>query len=80
MTKQRGAVNRRLGEVPVVGCGGISSAGDALEFIIAGATAVQVGTALFTNPRAALEILEGIERFMQEEGIDDLSELIGAAS
>jgi dihydroorotate dehydrogenase (NAD+) catalytic subunit len=69
-----------LVEVPVIGCGGISSASDALEFIMAGATAVQVGTALFTNPRAPLEILEGIEQFMQDEGINDLSELIGAAS
>lgn len=69
-----------LVEVPVIGCGGISSASDALEFIMAGATAVQVGTALFTNPRAPLEILEGIEQFMQNEGINDLSELIGAAS
>jgi len=66
-------------EVPVVGCGGITTAGDALEFIMAGASAIQVGTASFTNPRAPLAILEGIEQFMKEEGIENLAELVGAA-
>jgi dihydroorotate dehydrogenase (NAD+) catalytic subunit len=65
--------------VPVIGCGGIATASDALEFIMAGASAVQVGTAGFTNPRASLEVLEGIEKFMAEEGIADITELIGAA-
>ncbi len=67
-------------EVPVIGCGGIASASDALEFIMAGATAIQVGTAIFSNPRAPLDILEGIKRFMEKEGISDLNELIGAAA
>jgi dihydroorotate dehydrogenase (NAD+) catalytic subunit len=66
-------------DVPVIGCGGISTAGDAIEFILAGASAVQVGTANLTSPRAALDVLEGIERFMQEEEIGDITELIGAA-
>ncbi|MBE3585148.1 MAG: dihydroorotate dehydrogenase [Thermoanaerobacter sp.] len=66
-------------KVPIVGMGGIVTAGDALEFIMAGATAVAVGTANFINPRATLDIIEGIERFLEEEGIKDIRELIGAA-
>ena len=66
-------------KVPVVGCGGITSASDAIEFIMAGASAVQVGSATFTNPRAPLDVLEGIEQFMEKEGISKLSEIIGAA-
>jgi dihydroorotate dehydrogenase (NAD+) catalytic subunit len=66
-------------KVPVIGCGGIATAADALEFIMAGATAVQVGSATFANPRAALDILEGIEHFLAEEGIKELGEIIGVA-
>jgi len=66
-------------DVPVVGCGGITTASDALEFIMAGASAIQVGTANFTNPRAPLDVLGGIEQFMEKEGIGDIAELIGAA-
>jgi dihydroorotate dehydrogenase (NAD+) catalytic subunit len=66
-------------EVPVVGGGGIATAEDAIEFIMAGASAIQIGTASFTNPRAALDVLEGIERFMEKEGIKDISELTSAA-
>jgi len=66
-------------KIPVIGCGGIASAEDALEFIMAGASAVQVGTAQFADPRALIDVLEGIEQFMQKEGVEDLSELIGAA-
>jgi len=65
--------------VPVIGCGGISSAGDALEFIMAGASAVQVGSASFLNPRASLDVLEGLEKFMQAEKVKSVKELIGAA-
>jgi dihydroorotate dehydrogenase (NAD+) catalytic subunit len=64
--------------IPVVGMGGITTSSDALEFIMAGASAVEVGTANFTNPNAPLEILEGIKRFMKEEGVSDINELIGA--
>ena len=70
----------RAVKVPVIGCGGIATANDALEFIMAGATAVQVGTANFANPCTPLDILEGLERFMKKEGIRNLSELIGAAT
>jgi len=67
-------------KVPVIGCGGIATANDALEFIMAGASAIQVGTAIFANPNAPLDILDGIERFMEDEGVRELSELIGAAA
>jgi len=66
-------------EIPVIGCGGITTASDAIEFIMAGASAIQVGTASFTNPRAPLDVLEGIEQFMKKEGIASLTEFIGAA-
>jgi len=66
-------------EVPVVGVGGITTATDAIEFIMAGASAVQVGSASFANPSAPLDILEGIEQFMTKEGVKDISELIGVA-
>ena len=65
--------------IPVIGCGGIASAEDALEFIMAGADAVQVGSAGFTNPEAALEVLAGIETFLEREGVKSLSDLVGAA-
>ena len=65
--------------IPVIGCGGIASGHDALEFIMAGAAAVEVGTATFTDPRAALNIIDEIGRFMEAEGIDNLSDLRGAA-
>ena len=66
-------------DIPVVGCGGIMSATDALEFIMAGASAVQVGTAMLTSPRALLDVLEGIEEYMGKEGIENISELVGVA-
>ncbi len=66
-------------DVPVVGCGGITTANDAIEFIMAGASAIQVGTASFTNPQAPLDILQGIESFMAKERIEDIAELIGVA-
>jgi dihydroorotate dehydrogenase (NAD+) catalytic subunit len=65
-------------EIPVVGIGGIASARDALEFLIAGASAVQVGTANFVNPRAALSIVEGLREFCVEHGVASLRELIGS--
>ncbi|MFP4642069.1 MAG: dihydroorotate dehydrogenase [Chloroflexota bacterium] len=64
-------------EIPVIGCGGISSAYDALEFIMAGASAVQVGTATFTDPQAMLRIVEGIEEYLVREGFESLGALIG---
>ncbi|MDD5288918.1 MAG: dihydroorotate dehydrogenase [Dehalococcoidales bacterium] len=66
-------------KIPIIGCGGITTAGDAIEFMLAGAAAVQVGTASFMNPRAPLDVLEGIESFLQKEKIKDIHELIGVA-
>ena len=66
-------------DVPIVGCGGIATGEDAVEFLLAGATAVQVGTATFVNPSAPMDVLEGLRAYMAEHGIDDVSELIGAA-
>ena len=63
--------------VPVIGMGGISNYEDAIEFIMAGATAVAVGTANFSNPFATVEIVEGIKKYMIENGIKDLSEIRG---
>lgn len=64
--------------LPIIGMGGIATAEDALEFIMAGATAVSVGTANFFNPYATVEIAEGIENFMREQHVEDIHELIGA--
>ncbi|MCH7810654.1 MAG: dihydroorotate dehydrogenase [Chloroflexi bacterium] len=66
-------------DVPVIGCGGITTGEDAVEFLLAGASAVQVGTATFRNPRAALDVLEGIEAYMRDEGVEDVASLVGAA-
>ena len=65
-------------KLPIIVMGGIATAEDALEFIMAGATAVSVGTANFYNPYASVEIAEGIEAFMEEEKVSDIRELIGA--
>jgi dihydroorotate dehydrogenase (NAD+) catalytic subunit len=65
--------------VPVIGIGGISNANDALEFLMAGASAIQIGTINFTNPHAGVEIVKGIEEFMQQEGVKCITELVGVA-
>jgi dihydroorotate dehydrogenase (NAD+) catalytic subunit len=65
--------------IPVLGCGGIACAEDALEFIMAGATAVQIGTACLTSPEVCLTILEGMKHFMRDKGVDNITDLIGAA-
>jgi dihydroorotate dehydrogenase (NAD+) catalytic subunit len=65
--------------IPVIGCGGIACAEDALEFIMAGATAVQIGTACLTSPDICLTILEGIEHFMLDTGVENITDLVGAA-
>jgi dihydroorotate dehydrogenase (NAD+) catalytic subunit len=62
--------------IPVVGIGGIMTAKDALEFLIAGAVAVQVGTANFINPHATTDIIDGIETFLMERNISDISDII----
>jgi len=65
-------------KIPVIGMGGIMTASDALEFLIAGATMVATGTANFINPRAPIDVLEGIEAFMKENKISDIREIIGS--
>ena len=64
-------------DVPIIGMGGISTAEDALEFIMAGATAVSVGTANFMNPSATIDVIEGIKDYMKRHQIEDIQELIG---
>lgn len=65
-------------KLPIIGMGGIATAEDALEFILAGATGVSVGTANFYNPMATIQVAEGIEAYMKEKGIEDVNQLIGA--
>lgn len=64
-------------KVPIIGMGGIATADDALEFIMAGATAISVGTANFHNPSTTMEVVEGIEQFMKKNKVEDIKELIG---
>lgn len=64
-------------QIPVWGMGGITNANDAIEFIMAGSSCIQVGTANFVNPRIGLEIIDGIEKFMKQEGIKTLDEIRG---
>jgi dihydroorotate dehydrogenase (NAD+) catalytic subunit len=68
-----GAVN-----VPIIGCGGVSNAEDALDYFLAGATAIQVGTATFANPLAPMQVLEGIRRYCFSREVGDVRDLIGA--
>lgn len=65
-------------KVPILGMGGITTGLDAVEFMLAGATAVAVGTANFMNPHATIEVIDGIESYCKEQGIDDVCQLIGA--
>ena len=65
-------------KIPIIGMGGIASAEDALEFILAGAAAVSVGTANFRNPMVTLEIIDGIEKYLKEQKVESVQELIGA--
>jgi dihydroorotate dehydrogenase (NAD+) catalytic subunit len=65
-------------EAPIIGCGGIMTARDAIDYLMAGASAVQVGTATFTNPLAPIEVLEGIERYCCDNAVADVCELTGA--
>lgn len=67
-------------KIPIIGMGGIMNAADAIEMILAGATAVSVGTANFQNPAVTMEIVEGIERYMEKYHVSDIKELIGAVS
>jgi dihydroorotate dehydrogenase (NAD+) catalytic subunit len=64
--------------VPVIGLGGIMDYHDALEFLIAGATAIQVGTANFVNPNITLEIIDGLQKYCRDRGAEDINEIIGS--
>jgi len=64
-------------KIPVIGIGGIMTTSDALEFLLAGASAVQIGTASFIDPLASIKILEGIEKYLLEKGFTDIREIIG---
>jgi dihydroorotate dehydrogenase (NAD+) catalytic subunit len=66
-------------DVPIVGCGGIATAEDVIEFIMAGATAVEIGTVNFRDPRAPLDILDGIRKYLRRENIADINSLVGVA-
>ncbi len=65
-------------KIPIIGMGGIATAEDAVEFLLAGATAVAVGAMNFVNPYATIEVAEGIEDYMKRTGVEDVRELIGA--
>ena len=67
-------------KIPVIGMGGIATAEDAIEFLLAGATDVSVGAVNFMNPYATVEIIEGIEQYMTKYGVEDIQELIGAVN
>jgi len=69
---------RRAVKIPVIGLGGIEKADDALEYIIAGASAVQVGTANFSNPRACMQVLNGLEEWCRNNNINNINSLIGS--
>ena len=64
-------------KIPIIGMGGICTAEDAMEFILAGATAVSIGTANFVNPYTTVEVIDGIEAYMRRHGVEDINELIG---
>ncbi|PLX14409.1 MAG: dihydroorotate dehydrogenase, partial [Marinilabiliales bacterium] len=63
---------------PVIGMGGISTASDAIEFILAGASAIQVGTANFIDPQVTVKIIEGIEDYMNRHKVSNITDLVGA--
>ena len=65
-------------KVPIIGMGGIMNAGDAIEMILAGATAVSIGTANFTDPKVSEKVVAGIEEYMRKYGVEDIKELVGA--
>jgi len=71
-------VARALPQLPIIGIGGIATATDALEFLVAGASAVQVGTANFYNPTASEDVLDGLSRLLQEHGVAELRAIIGS--
>ena len=69
---------RQAVKIPIIGMGGIMNAGDAVEFILVGASAIQIGTANLTNPRTGIEVIQGIEKYLAQNKIDWVQKLIGA--
>ena len=67
-------------KIPIIGMGGIANAEDAIEFILAGATAVSVGAMNFVNPYTTVEVVKGIEDYMRQYGVNDINDLIGAVN
>jgi dihydroorotate dehydrogenase (NAD+) catalytic subunit len=65
-------------KIPIIGMGGIQTAADAIEFMVAGATAVAVGTANFYEPQTALQVIAGLREFMRQQGIEDVRSLVGS--
>ena len=64
-------------KIPVIGLGGIASANDALEFLMAGATAVQIGTANFLDPTVTIKVIDGLQEYLNRHNIKDINEIIG---
>jgi dihydroorotate dehydrogenase (NAD+) catalytic subunit len=64
-------------KIPVIGMGGISSWQDAVEFLLAGASAVQIGTANFINPLVTLEIIEGLEKYLERKNLKKVTDIVG---
>ena len=72
-------VARALPELPIIGCGGVRSGADAIEYLLAGASAVAIGTEHFATPRVGRRVLSSIERYMKAEGVDSVGDLVGGA-
>ena len=72
-------VAQALPGLPIVGCGGVQTGSDVVEYLMAGASAVAIGTAHFAKPRIGRRIIGGLERFMAKEGVGSVAELVGAA-
>jgi dihydroorotate dehydrogenase (NAD+) catalytic subunit len=73
-------VHQALPTLPIVGMGGIMNAVDAVEFMLAGATAIAVGTANFVNPTATIQVIDGLEQWLIENKVADINELIGTVT
>jgi dihydroorotate dehydrogenase (NAD+) catalytic subunit len=67
-------------KIPVIGLGGIATAADAIEFLLAGATAVQIGTSNFVDPTVSVKVIEGINDYLNRHNMNSVSELVGALS
>lgn len=67
----------QVSSLPIIGCGGVMNSEDAIEMMLAGATAVQIGTANFVNPLAMIEVIEGVKKYMEDYNLTDMDELIG---